>query len=113
MRFIRDLALAIVLLAAFAGAAQALSYKNISGRWCGLTTNYEFASHLLIVTFLDGSPTKRFEVTSYEYDGDVITMHWVNNGEKLFTQFNEFATDGRSMAQVKSEVGPRRPFHRC
>ena len=90
-----------------------LSYKNIAGKWCGLTTNYEFSRDMLIVVFLDHSPTKRFTVTSYDYSGDKIVMHWINNGEKLYTEFSEFSSDGRTMAQVKSSVGPRRPFHRC
>ena len=90
-----------------------LSYKNIAGKWCGLTTNYEFSRDLLIVVFLDHSPTKRFTVTSYDYSDDKVVMHWVNNGEKLYTEFSEFSADGRTMAQVKSTVGPRRPFHRC
>lgn len=113
MTFIGRTALAIVLLVGFAGVAQALSYRDIAGRWCGLTTNYEFTRDMLIVTFLDHSPTKRFTVTSYDYDGDKIVMHWLNNGEQLYTEFNEFSTNGRNMAQVRSNVGPRRPFHRC
>ena len=91
----------------------ALSFQNIAGKWCGLTTNYEFSRDLLIVTFLDGAPTKRFPVTGYDYVEDKIVMHWLNNGEKLYTEFSEFSSNGRTMAQVKSNVGPRRPFHRC
>lgn len=113
MTFIRKTVLTVALLVGLAGAAHALSYKNIGGTWCGLTTNYEFTHDLLIVTFLDGSPTKRFTVTSYDYHGDVITMHWLSDGEKLYTEFSEFSSDGNTMAQVKSNVGPRRPFHRC
>ena len=113
MTYVRNTVLTIVLLAGLSGVAHALSYKNIGGLWCGLTTNYEFTPDLLIVTFLDGSPTKRFPVTGYDYARSVITMHWLNNGEKLYTEFTEFSADGRTMAQVKSNVGPRRPFHRC
>jgi hypothetical protein len=65
------------------------------------------------VTFHDGTPARRFEVTSYEYTSDVITMHWVSGSEKLYTEFSEFSADGKEMAQVQSKVGPRRPFHRC
>ena len=104
----------IILVAGLASTAHALTYRNIAGRWCGLTTNYEFTVDKLIVVFLDGSPTRRFTVTSYEYSGDMITMHWISkDGEKLYTEFSEFSSDGRTMAQVKSDVGPRRPFHRC
>ena len=113
MTLIRNTALAFALLAGLAGAAHALTFQNLAGKWCGMTTNYEFSSNLLVVTFHDGTPTRRFEVTSYEYNGDVITMHWVNESKKLFTEFSEFSADGREMAQAQSKVGPRRPFHRC
>jgi hypothetical protein len=110
---VRSVVLAFVVLAGFIGAADALTFQDLAGKWCGTTTNYEFSSNLLVVTFHDGAPTRKFEVTSYEYNGDVITMHWVGGGEKLFTEFSEFTADHRKMAQVKSKVGPRRPFHRC
>ena len=113
MTFIRNTFLAAILTVGLAGAAHALTFKDIAGKWCGLTTNYQFNRDLLIVTFLDRSPTKRFKVTSYEYSADKVTMHWLNEGKKLFTEFSEFSADGRTMAQVKSSVGPRRPFHRC
>jgi len=105
--------LAFIFLAGVAGAAHALTFKNLAGKWCGVTTNYEFSSKLLVVTFHDGTPERRFEVTSYEYTSDVIAIHWVSGGEKLFTEFGEFSADGSQMAQVQSKVGPRRPFHRC
>lgn len=110
---IRIAFLATVLSAGFIAEAAALTFKNISGKWCGLTTNYVFRPDSLTVTFHDGTPTRKFKVTSYEYLGDTIKMHWVNKGENLFTDFSEFSADGRSMAQQKNEAGPRRPFRRC
>lgn len=105
--------LAAVLSAGLAGEAAALTFKNIGGKWCGLTTNYVFAQKSLTVTFHDRTPTRKFEVTSYDYLGDTIKMHWISKGEKLFTDFSEFSADGRTMAQQKNEAGPRRPFRRC
>ena len=87
-------------------------FKDIAGKWCGLTTNYTFSCNTLVVTFHNGSPTKRFTVTSYEYLGDTVKMHWEDKGEKLFTDFSEFTDDG-TMAQQKNASGPRRPYHRC
>lgn len=101
------------LSAGLAGEAAALTFKSISGKWCGLTTNYIFTQNSLTVTFHDGSPTRKFKVTSYEYLGDAIKMHWISNNEGLYTDFSEFSADGRTMAQQKSEAGPRRPFRRC
>lgn len=102
-----------VLTASVTGEAAALSFKNIAGKWCGLTTNYFFTQNSLTVSFHDGSPARKFQVTSYEYLGDTIKMHWVSKGEKLFTDFSEFSADNRTMAQQKNDAGPRRPFRRC
>lgn len=41
-----------------------------------------------------------------------VTMYWLYKGEKLYTEFSEFSADGRTMAQLKGESGPRRSFHR-
>lgn len=113
MSILRMTLLAAALTVGLAADAVALEFKDIAGKWCGLTTNYIFARSSLTVTFNDGSPTKKFKVTSYEMLGDTIKMHWENKNEKLFTDFSEFGADGRTMAQQKNEAGPRRPFRRC
>jgi hypothetical protein len=114
MSTVRIAFLVVILTAGFATEAIALSYKDIAGRWCGQTTNYVFARNALTVTFHSGGRTRRFKVTSYEYLGDTIKMHWQDDkGEKLFTDFSDFSRDGRTMAQRKNEAGPRRPFRRC
>jgi hypothetical protein len=96
------------------GATQEVaSFEKIAGKWCGTTTNYTFTQSSLTVDFLNGSPTKQYEVTGYDYVGRMVVMHWISNGETLYTEFSEFSTDGREMAQSKNKVGPRRPFHRC
>lgn len=110
---IRIAFIAAALSAGFAGEAAALTLKNIAGKWCGLTTNYVFTSNSLSVAFHDGSPTRKFKVTRYEYLGTTVKMHWVNNGKDLFTDFSDFGADGRTMVQQKNDAGPRRPFKRC
>lgn len=110
---IRTAFLACVLSAGFVVEATALTFKSIAGKWCGLTTNYVFTQNSLTVSFHDGSPTRKFEVTGYEYLGDTVKMHWISKGEKLYTDFSEFSADGRTMAQQQNEAGPRRPFRRC
>jgi hypothetical protein len=105
--------LAVALSAGVASEAAALTFKTISGKWCGVTTNYVFTRDSLSVVFLDRSPTRKFKVTNYEDLGDTIKMHWEANNEKLFTDFAEFSADNRTMAQQPSEAGPRRPFRRC
>lgn len=113
MTFIRNTFLALIMLAGLAGGAYALSFKDIAGKWCGVSSNYNFSHNRLIVTFNNGSPTRNFKVTSYEFFDTKVTMHWLNEDKKLFTEFSEFSADGRTMAQMKNDVGPRRPFHRC
>ena len=110
---VRTIVLAAALSVGIAGQAFALTFKSISGKWCGLTTNYIFSQSQLTVSFHDGTPTRRFKVTSYEYLGDTIKMHWESNNEKLYTDFSEFSADNKTMAQQKNDAGPRRPFKRC
>lgn len=113
MRVFRTVFLSAIVSMALAAPAVALTFKDIAGKWCGSVSNYTFWRDSLTVTFRDGTPTRRFKVTSYEYLGDTIKIHWENKGEKLFTDFSEFSADGRSMAQQKNEAGPRRPYSRC
>jgi hypothetical protein len=86
MIFIRNTLLAVILLAGFAGAAHALTFEDIAGKWCGITTNYQFSTDLPLVTFHDGTPTRRFEVTSYDYNDDVITSLVLSAAIRLFTR---------------------------
>jgi hypothetical protein len=112
MTFIRNVALAIILLAGSTAGASALSFKDIAGKWCGDATDYTFSRDTLVVIFNDGSATKKFKVTSYEYLDGIVKMHWLNKDDESFTDFGEFSDDG-TMAQLKNKIGPRRPFHRC
>ncbi len=95
------------------GTEGVASFEKIAGKWCGTTTNYTFARDSLTVVFLNGERTKQFKVTGYDYVGRMVVMHWVSDGKTLYTEFSEFSADGNEMAQLKNNVGPRRPFHRC
>lgn len=113
MTFIRTLFLAAILTMVFALHAYAVSFESIAGKWCGEVTNYTFSRDILVVDFADGSPPVKFKVISYEYSGGNVTMHWINKGQNTYTDFNEFSADGQTMVQNKTDVGPRRSFHRC
>jgi hypothetical protein len=113
MTLVRNAVLVLILLVGLISAAQALTFQNLAGKWCGITTNYQFSSDMLVVMFHDGAPTRSFKVTGYEYTGDVITMRWVIEGEDRLTEFSEFSADNTEMAQVQTKTAPRRPFHRC
>jgi hypothetical protein len=105
--------LVIILTLGVAIEAMALSFKDISGKWCSEAGDYDFGRDKLVARFHDSTPTRRLKVTSYEYSGGTVTMYWLYKGEKLYTEFSEFSPDGRTMAQVEGASGPRRPFHRC
>ncbi len=93
--------------------ATALSFKNISGKWCSEAGDYNFRPDLLIAMFHDGTPSRRLKVGSYDYRDDKVVMYWSYKGQKLYTEFSEFSADGRTMAQQEGESGPRRAFRRC
>ena len=114
MTFIRTTFLAAILTTAFALHAYALSFENIAGKWCGEASDYIFSRDTLVVVFPDGSPMRRFKVTSYNYSGGNVTMIWINGkGKETYTDFNEFSSDGQRMVQLQTDVSPRRTFHRC
>jgi len=102
-----------VFVVGVTAAAAALSFKDISGRWCSEAGDYNFSRDTPAAKFHDGTPTRKFKVTSYEYTSDTVTMYWLYKREKLYTEFSEFSTDGRTMVQLKGESGPRREFRRC
>jgi hypothetical protein len=81
--------------------AMALSFKNISGKWCSKDGDYNFRPDMLIGKFHDRTPTRRLKVSSYDYSADKITMYWSWKGQKLYTEFSEFSPNGRAMTQLE------------
>jgi hypothetical protein len=107
------IALTIVVALGAGGAAQALTFNDISGKWCGSVSSYTFApGQLTVVLYTDNEP-RRYKIENYEYDGDVITVNWIRDNDKLFTKFGEFSSDDRLMVQQQNDAGPRREFRRC
>jgi hypothetical protein len=113
MSIIRTASLVAVLVAGVASEAAALTFKDISGKWCSEAGDYNFRRDTLAATFHDGTPARRFKVTSYEYGSDTVTMYWLYKGGKLYTEFSEFGANGRAMTQLEGESGPRHAFRRC
>jgi hypothetical protein len=115
-RMVRNIVAACLTMAAAlgaGGAAQALSFDDISGKWCGSVSSYTFAPGLLTVVLYSDSTPRRYKIDSYKYEDDVITVNWVRDDDKLFTKFSEFSRDDRFMVQQPNEAGPRREFRRC
>jgi hypothetical protein len=100
MKYPRPAAIAILLSAGAANIADAMTYKDITGQWCGDVTDYVFTPNTLTVKFHDGRPANMFKITKYTYTND-----------SSVTVFAEFS--GSKMAQQENDDKPRRPFHRC
>jgi hypothetical protein len=107
-------AIAILLSASVADMADATTYKDIAGQWCGDVTDYVFAPNVLTVKFHNGRPANVFKVTKYTYTNDSVRIDWLNSGGKeSVTVFAEFVGNATSMAQQQNGDKPRRAFHRC
>ena len=114
---LRNIALFGVTVAALAisagGEAAALSFDDISGKWCGSVSSYTFTVSRLIVVLYSDNSRREYKVDDYQYEDDAITVNWQRDGDKLFTKFSEFSRDNKFMAQQQNNAGPRREFKRC
>ena len=109
----------VALIASLAGwilaadIANATTYEDIAGQWCGDVSNYVFTPDTLTVKFHDDRPVNVFKITKYTYTDDSVGIDWLNGDEKLFTSFAEFSGNKTTMAQQGKDDQPRRAFHRC
>jgi hypothetical protein len=114
---LRSFALFAVTAGAIAIAAgrpaAALTFEDITGKWCGNASSYTFAPGKLTVLLYSDNSRHEYKIDDYQYDDDTITVNWVRDGDKLFTKFGEFSHDRRFMAQQQNNAGPRREFKRC
>jgi hypothetical protein len=108
----------VAIIALFAGwivtaeMANATTYKDIAGQWCGDVTDYVFAPNTLTVKFHNNRPANVFKITKYTYANNSVSIDWLNaDGKESITIFAEFA--GSKMAQQENGDKPRRAFHRC
>ena len=97
-----------------ADTADATTYEDIAGQWCGDVTDYVFAPDTLTVKFHDGRPANVFKITKYTYTNDSVRIDWLNDaGKESVTVFAEFNGSHTAMAQQENDDKPRRAFHRC
>jgi hypothetical protein len=106
-------ALTVAALALGGGRAAALSFDDISGRWCGSVSSYTFTPSTLVVNLYANNSRHEYPIDRYQYEDDAITVNWQRNGDKLFTKFSEFDVNARTMVQQPNAAGPRREFRRC
>jgi hypothetical protein len=109
----------VVLIALFTGwmlsadIANAVTYKEIAGQWCGDVTDYVFTPDTLTVKFHDGRPANVFKITKYTYIDNGVRIDWLNDGKESVTVFAEFVGNNTKMAQQENGDKPRRAFHGC
>jgi hypothetical protein len=110
----------VVLIALFAGwiltadIANATTYEDIAGQWCGDVTDYVFTPDTLTVKSHDNRPANLFKITKYTYANDSVRIDWLNaDGKESVTVFAEFNGSHTAMAQQENDDKPRRAFHRC
>ena len=114
LRNIAIVALTIAAIATGAGRpAAAMAFEDISGKWCGSVSSYQFTPGKLIVILYSDNSRREYKIDDYQYEGDSITVNWERDGDKLFTKFSEFSADDKFMAQQPNNAGPRREFRRC
>ena len=105
--------LAAIIFLLSADIADATTYKDIAGQWCGETTDYVFAPNSLTVKFHDSRPAETFKITKYTYDKNGVRIDWLNSaGKGAVTVFGEFIGNA-TMVQQQNDRGPRRSFKRC
>jgi hypothetical protein len=66
----------ILRLVSAADIADAATYKDIAGQWCGDVTDYVFTSDRLTVKFHDARPVNVFKITKYTYTNDSVRIDW-------------------------------------
>ena len=94
-----------------ADMADATTYGDIAGQWCGDVTDYVFTPNTLTVKFHDNRPANVFKITTYTYTNSSVRIDWLNGAKESVTIFAEFS--GSKMAQQQNGDKPRRLFHRC
>jgi hypothetical protein len=107
-------AIAILSSVGAADSADAMTYKDIAGQWCGDVTDYVFTPDTLTVKLHDSRPANVFKITKCTYTNNSVRIDWLNDaGKESVTIFAEFVGNGTTMAQQQNGDKPRRPFHRC
>jgi hypothetical protein len=79
----------VALIALFAGwvqtadIANATTYEDIAGQWCGDVTDYVFTPNTLTVKFHDDRPANVFEKTKYTYINDSVHIDWLSDAQRV------------------------------
>src|SRR6516164_5527637 len=98
-------AIAILSSVGATGSADAMTYKDIAGQWCGDVTDYVFTPDTLTVKFHDSRPANVFKITKYTYTNDSVRIDWLNDaGKESVTVFAEFVGNSTTMAQQQNST---------
>jgi hypothetical protein len=92
--------------------AAALSFEDITGKWCTQGGSEQFDRDNLTAVVTGTSEPRVFAILGYDFQANLIRVTWRNaKGESVHTDFAEFHDNG--MVQLENDVGPRREFRRC
>jgi hypothetical protein len=111
MRKIGWIALCFIVLGG-TGPAKALSFRDISGRWCSDDGNYRFTRSRLHTVRADTGVRRNLKVYEYFFSEKSFRVVWLDERQMpTVTNYAEF--DGRRMVQLPTIRSSRRELRRC
>src|SRR5215471_6921379 len=120
-------ALIAAALLASGESADALSYNDIFGKWCGSSadpnlTNITFSRDVLTITHLPTKNTAVLKIDHFDFTDSTITIYYFGAGavqgtpgnKPFYVWYGNFRPDGKAMSQLPINA-PSRPysFTRC
>jgi hypothetical protein len=130
--WVKNFGLGLAFAMIFVVTAQSggtLSYNNILGKWCGVSTNPNltnmlFARDTLTITHLPQNTTTVFAVDHYEFTDTMVKLHYRASGTALTpvpskeifrADYSDFSSDGKTMSQPAIPNINRGAYHfmRC
>ena len=111
------------------GSAVALTYDDILGKWCGVSTNPNltnllFSRDRLIVFHLANNTQTTLQVDHYEFTDTEVMLYYLAAGtaktqqgspgnERVYATYRDFGADGKTMIQVATKYAGQYRFIRC
>jgi hypothetical protein len=123
------LGLALAMVSVTVGqSASTLTYDDILGKWCGVSsnpywTNMLFSRDTLTITQLPKKTTVVFKVNHYEFTDTTVSVSYLAGGDRLSptasgkeifqATYADFGSDGKTMSQPAIPGRGAYHFMRC
>jgi len=110
---------AVIGVVAISTPATALSYKDILGKWCGVTSNptmsnREFTRKTLISTVFPAGNKVVVTVDRYEFSPSTVKLYFTYpSGKHANVIYDRFSSDNKKMSQQETKGYGRYTFIRC